>query len=46
MNEPAHPVLNVIGVSKSFGAVEVLSDVSFQVPAGQILGEQGEHTDE
>jgi polar amino acid transport system ATP-binding protein len=37
-------VLNVIGVSKSFGAVEVLSDVSFQVGRGEtvcVLGPSG-----
>jgi polar amino acid transport system ATP-binding protein len=38
------PVLNVVGVSKSFGAVEVLSDVSFQVGKGEtvcVLGPSG-----
>src|SRR3984893_18018479 len=37
-------VLDVAGVSKSFGAVEVLSDVSFQVDKGEticVLGPSG-----
>ena len=40
----SNPVLNVIGVSKSFGDTEVLSDVSFQVDRGEtvcILGPSG-----
>ena len=44
MSAPAHPVLNVIGLCKSFGAVEVLSDVSFQVGKGEtvcVLGPSG-----
>ena len=38
------PVLNVVGVSKSFGANEVLSDVGFQVGKGEtvcVLGPSG-----
>ncbi len=38
------PVLSVIGVSKSFGDTEVLSDVSFQVGKGEtvcVLGPSG-----
>jgi polar amino acid transport system ATP-binding protein len=44
MSALSHPVLNVIGVSKSFGAVEVLSDVSLQVGKGEtvcVLGPSG-----
>jgi polar amino acid transport system ATP-binding protein len=44
MNALPHPVLNVVGVSKSFGAVEVLSDISFQVGKGEtvcVLGPSG-----
>lgn len=32
------PALEVIGVSKSFGNVRALSDVSFAVPSGEIVG--------
>ena len=44
MNALPHHVLNVLGVSKSFGAVEVLSDISFQVSKGEtvcVLGPSG-----
>jgi putative ABC transport system ATP-binding protein len=40
----AHPVLRVVGVSKSFGDNEVLSDVSFEVGKGEtvcVLGPSG-----
>ncbi len=41
---PSNPVLSVVGVSKSFGDNEVLSDVSFQVGKGEtvcVLGPSG-----
>ena len=41
---PSSPVLSVVGVSKSFGDNEVLSDVSFQVGKGEticVLGPSG-----
>lgn len=44
MNALPHPVLNVVGVSKSFGALKVLSDISFQVGKGEtvcVLGPSG-----
>ena len=40
----SNPVLSVVGVSKSFGDNEVLSDVSFQVGKGEtvcVLGPSG-----
>jgi len=44
MNALPHPLLNVVGVSKSFGAVEGLSGISFQVGKGEtvcVLGPSG-----
>jgi len=44
VNALPHPVLNVVGVSKSFGALKVLSDISFQVGKGEtvcVLGPSG-----
>jgi ribose transport system ATP-binding protein len=41
---PAEPVLEAVGLSRSFGAIEVLSDVSVSVRAGEvhaIIGENG-----
>jgi polar amino acid transport system ATP-binding protein len=41
---PSNPVLSVVGISKSFGDNEVLSDVSFQVGKGEtvcVLGPSG-----
>ena len=36
---PGHgPALEVLGVSKAFGNVRALSNVSFSVPAGEIVG--------
>ncbi|HEY8642687.1 MAG TPA: ATP-binding cassette domain-containing protein, partial [Candidatus Dormibacteraeota bacterium] len=32
------PLLELNGVSKRFGGVAALTDVSFQVPGGEILG--------
>ncbi len=40
----SHPVLEAVGLSRSFGPIEVLSDVSIDVRAGQvhaIIGENG-----
>jgi D-methionine transport system ATP-binding protein len=36
--EPSQPVVRLDGVSKRFGAVTALDDVSFEVKAGEILG--------
>jgi len=38
MKTTAMPILKLQGVSKSFGALKVTDDVSFEVPAGEALG--------
>jgi branched-chain amino acid transport system permease protein len=37
-NRGAAPILKVVDISKSFGGVEALKNVSFEVPRGKILG--------
>ncbi|HEX3270044.1 MAG TPA: ATP-binding cassette domain-containing protein, partial [Ktedonobacterales bacterium] len=37
------PVLRMTGVSKSFGAVQALQDVDFEVYAGEVVGLVGDN---
>jgi ribose transport system ATP-binding protein len=39
----AEPLVEVSGVSRSFGEVRVLTDISFDIPAGEILAVMGEN---
>lgn len=39
--EPAAPIIRVVGLTKSFGAVKALDHVSFAVPPGEIFGYLG-----
>ena len=45
MEDGAAPLLELVGVSKSFGGVEALRDVSFTLHAGEIHGLVGENGD-
>ena len=40
---PAVPTLQLLGVSKSFGAVQALQDVDFEVYAGEVVGLVGDN---
>jgi D-xylose transport system ATP-binding protein len=40
---PEHPLLEVRGVSKRFGAVEALTGVDFEVAAGEIVALVGDN---
>src|SRR5690349_3227816 len=40
---PAVPTLQLLGVSKSFGAVQALTDVDFEVYAGEVVGLVGDN---
>ena len=37
------PILEVNGINKSFGAVEALRDVDFEVYAGEVVGLVGDN---
>jgi D-xylose transport system ATP-binding protein len=40
---PKHPLLDVKGVTKRFGAVEALTDVDFEVDAGEVVALVGDN---
>src|SRR3954451_21752494 len=43
MNATAQPALELRGVSKSFGAVQALRDVDFQVDKGEVMALVGDN---
>ena len=43
MTTPLAPILEVRGASKSYGAVQALHDVSFQLHAGEVIGLVGDN---
>ena len=43
MSVPAHPTLELRGVSKSFGAVQALREVDFEVRSGEVMALVGDN---